>query len=313
MEPPLKQRVSRTKTRAVVGGVLRWYRSSGRSLPWRNTRDPYRILVSEYMLQQTQVTRVLGIYPLFLSRFPTIRDLASASQQEVLRAWQGMGYNNRAARLHRAARLIVDDNTGRFPRELETLTLLPGVGKYTTHAVLVFAFGRQLPVVEVNIRRVLSRVCQRMSSTADLRPEAEIWDLAAHLLPGHQAGRWNHALMDLGAVVCTARYPTCSRCPITDHCLSRPSMSRSAPRVSRKEPSFQGIPNRIYRGKIVTSLCLLPEGQSTSLYTLGTSIAPGFSERNLQWLVRLLKDLQTDGLVRVRGNGSVRTQRVFLA
>jgi A/G-specific adenine glycosylase len=310
---PPKQRISRIRIRPVVAGVLRWYRRHARTLPWRNTRDPYRILVSEYMLQQTQVSRVLNMYPLFLSRFPTTRALASASQRQVLRTWQGMGYNNRAVRLHRAAHTIVGGRGGRFPREYKALIALPGVGKYTAHAILVFAFDRQLPVVDLNIRRVLSRVFWRMRSPADLRHEDDIWELAAHILPNNRAGVWNQALMDFGAIICTARKPSCDRCPIANHCLSRPSMSRPTPQVSRNEPSFRGIPNRIYRGWIVKRLCLLPDGQSTPLDTLGASIAPAFTERNRQWLIRLLEDLETDGLVRLRGNGAFHTRRVSLA
>jgi A/G-specific adenine glycosylase len=312
MKLPQKQQIPRTKTRAVVGEIFRWYGSSGRSLPWRNTRNPYRILVSEYMLQQTQVNRVLNVYPQFLSRFPTIGALAAASRGDVLRAWQGLGYNNRAVRLHNATRIIVNGDTGRFPREYERLILLPGVGKYTAHAVLVFAFGRQLPLVEVNIRRVLSRIFWQMSWSSDLRREAEIWELAFRLLPHGHAGKWNHALMDLGAVVCTSRRPACDSCPIARRCLSRPFMARSDTRVPRKEPSFQGIPNRIYRGRIIKELCGLPLGQSTPLHALGESIVHGFTERNLPWLVQLVEDLKTDGLVRVRGNGSARSRKVSL-
>jgi len=265
------------------------------------------------MLQQTQVSRVLNMYPRFLSRFPTTGALASAAQRQVLRAWQGMGYNNRAVRLHRAARAIIDGGAGRFPREYKTLIALPGIGKYTAHAMLVFAFDRHLPLVDVNIRRVLSRVYWRMRSPADLRHEDDIWELAAHILPNTRAGVWNHALMDFGAIMCTARKPSCDRCPVANHCFSRPFMSRPTPLASRKEPSFRGIPNRIYRGRIVKELCLLPDGQSTPLDTLGASIASGFTERNRRWLMRLLEDLETDGLVRLRGNGSIHTRRVTLA
>jgi len=306
-------RIPETRRRPVVTGILRWYRRAGRSLPWRKTRDPYHILVSEYMLQQTQVSRVRSFYPHFLSRFPTTSALASADQQQVLRAWQGMGYNNRAVRLHRAARMIASSRAAGFPRDYDALVGLPGVGKYTAHAILVFAFNRQLPVVEVNIRRVLSRVFWKMRSPADLRHEDEIWKLASCLLPKSRAAAWNHALMDFGALMCTARRPSCRRCPIAGRCLSRPSMFRPTPRDGRKEPSFRGVPNRIYRGRIIKELCLLPPGRSMPLERLGTSIAPAFTERNSQWLVRLLKDLETDGLVCVRGNGSLHTRRVSLA
>jgi A/G-specific adenine glycosylase len=308
----LRRDTSRNRTRSVVATVLRWYRHTGRALPWRTTRDPYRILIAECMLQQTQVRRVLSAYPVFLARFPTLRALSAATRRQVVQAWQGMGYNNRAIRLLTCARTLVHDYGGRLPREYKTLTALPGIGKYTAHALLVCAFDQQLPIVDVNIRRVLSRVFWRMTSPSETRRNNEVWKFAADILPRNQAYAWNQALMDLGATVCTARKPSCDRCPIATNCRSRPAMKHPPSRSPRSEPSFRGIPNRIYRGRIVKHLCNLPAGTSMGLDTLGKSISSRFAAGDRTWLAQLLNDLEKDGLLTVHGNGSLHRRRVSL-
>jgi A/G-specific adenine glycosylase len=196
--------------------LLAWYRKHGRDLPWRRTRDPYAILVSEFMLQQTQVTTVLPYYDKWMRRFPTFGALASAQESDVLHAWQGLGYYNRARNLHAAARLIVEKHDSAFP----LATKLPGVGRYTANAVATFAFDSSVPIVETNIARLLSRVNNITTSIDSAAGRHALWSSAEALLPRRGAGEFNSALMDLGALVC-ARRPKCSACPVQRFCRTR--------------------------------------------------------------------------------------------
>jgi A/G-specific adenine glycosylase len=265
------------------------------------------------MLQQTQVNRVLLKYPEFLRRFPTIRFLANAKQRDVVMAWQGMGYNNRAVRLHKFAQTVTERHRGRIPGDLESLIVLPGIGKYTAHALLSSAFGMQLPVVDINVQRVLSRMFWRMGSTVEMQKSQEVWKLAETILPAGNAYDWNQALMDFGSRICTARNPKCEACPVARHCVSRIRMKTVNTPRQRQEKSLDGIPNRIYRGRIIERLRLVNERASIRADVLGRFIFTNFSRRNESSLKRLLGDLQRDGLVRVRGNGTLTGARVSLA
>lgn len=286
--------------------LLRWYKRNGRKLPWRRTRNPYRILISEIMLQQTQVSRVVLKYPEFLRRFPTITALAGAPLREVITAWRGMGYNNRAVRLHRLARALVERTDGKIPRDVDSLMKLPGIGRYTANALLSSAFRMSLPVVDVNIRRVLSRLRWRMKTTTDMRPENNIWEFAATLLPRGRAYDWNQALMDLGATICTARAPRCHACPAALSCVSRNTMNHTRHRTLRPEPSRNGIPNRIYRGKVIERL----RGRRYArIRTLSAEVNIGRQDGD--WFASLIRGLARDGLVQIRGTGT--SLRVSLA
>jgi A/G-specific adenine glycosylase len=308
-----------TKQRKVVSTLLEWYAHHGRAFPWRGITDPYRILVSEIMLQQTQVRRVLMKYPTFLRRFPTLRSLARARQRDVVIVWQGMGYNNRAVRLHQLARDIVDNHGGKVPADFEALMTLPGIGRYTANALLSSAFKKNVPVVDVNVRRVLSRVFWQMGSTAVTHIESGVWNLAYDLVPEGNAYKWNQALMDVGATVCTARQPQCARCPLAGLCSSKPFMTRRTLRRPHREPSLDGIPRRIYRGRVVEELRRLHDGQTPHgtrrirTDVLGKRIYQKFSGRHAAWLGRILAGLEKDGLIRIRGNGSLSTRWVSLA
>src|SRR3972149_2283384 len=185
----------RTKLKRVF---LRWYAERGRSLPWRATQDPYRILVSEVMLQQTQVSRVFHKYGEFLERFPTLGSLARARTSSVIRAWSGLGYNARALRLQKIAQLVVRKFDGKIPSDPDVLLTLPGVGRYTANAVACFGFDRNVPVVDTNIHRVVSRVFSRSRSAGEMISERSAWRLAKNLLPHGSSRDWTHALMDLG-------------------------------------------------------------------------------------------------------------------
>jgi len=283
-------------TAPLIRTVLRWYQHRGRDLPWRRTRQPYRILLSEIMLQQTQVQRVSEAYPQFLRRFPTLGSLARAPLRQVLITWRGMGYNNRAVRLHALARRVVAAG-GRWPRTLRELQALPGVGRYTAHALLAFAFEEPVPVVDVNVRRVLSRLLWTMRSPSALKPESVIWNRAREIIPPARAFDWNQAVMDLGALLCTASRPRCTACPAASLCRSRAFMGRAVRRRPKREPSFQGIPRRIYRGRIVEALRDLPPGASLPAAELGRRLVPRFSARNAAWLEKLLRDLACDGIL----------------
>ncbi len=291
--------------------LLGWYRKNGRDLPWRTKRDPYRILLSEFMLQQTQVSRVLKVFPEFLARFPDVRSLARAPRRNVIVAWRGMGYNNRAVRLHELARIVVARHGGRLPSDEGALLGLPGIGQYTASAIRVSAFGKPVAAVDVNVRRVLSRYFWRMRSTSDMEEVGSVQARANALLPRTGAYDWNQAVMDLGSTVCTARLPACGNCPLHIGCASAPIIRPAPARKTRQEPSLGGIPNRIYRGRIVDFL--RRRRSAVSLDTVGRAIHPSFSSRQEQWLHGLIGSLERDGLVRTRGNGTLRTRKVSLA
>jgi len=198
-------------TQAFTRKLLRWYGQHARDLPWRRTRDPYRVIVSEFMLQQTQVSRVSEFYPRFLKQFPTIERLARARPKAVMEAWDGLGYYARARNLHALAR-EVSGVGGRVPAEPDELIKLPGVGRYTAGAVACFAYEKPVPAVDTNVKRVLER---------EFRTK-DVWGLAAAIVPktGKRAWRFNQAIMELGALVCTARKPKCPKCPVRRECPS---------------------------------------------------------------------------------------------
>ncbi len=205
----------------IAHQLLAWYNQNKRSLPWRDHPDPYAVWVSEIMLQQTRVETVLGYFERWMQRFPTLQRLAAADQQEVLAAWEGLGYYARARSLQRAAQVVVERWGGEMPRSLEGLRALPGVGPYTAGAIASMAFGLDTPALDGNIRRVLARLFNVELPARSPAGEARLWALAGEHLPPGQAGDYNQALMDLGAGVCTPRKPACSRCPLADLCQAR--------------------------------------------------------------------------------------------
>jgi A/G-specific adenine glycosylase len=211
--------------------LRRWYSRNGRDLPWRATRDPYRVLVSELMLQQTQVSRVLGFYDRFLARFPTLGDVARARPAQVREAWRGLGYYARARNLHRLAREVSPPNgTGVMPDEADDLRKLPGVGAYTAGAVASFAYERRAALVDTNVARVLRRVFAPRINPRSSKGQRVLWELAAALLPRTGKATWTHnqALMELGALVCTARVMKCEACPVRRWCLTGKGMGHGA-------------------------------------------------------------------------------------
>ena len=205
--------------------LRRWFRANGRDLPWRNTRDPYRILVSELMLQQTQVSRVVPKYAEFLATFPTLHDVARARPKRVTEAWSGLGYYARARNLHALAKEVTDhgrDPAGTLPAGAEELRALPGIGAYTAGAVSSFAYERRAELVDTNVARVLKRVFAPEVDIKSGRGQKRLWSIARQLLPRTGTATWTHnqALMELGALVCTARVARCGECPVRTVCAT---------------------------------------------------------------------------------------------
>lgn len=224
----LERRVQRLR---VKRRLLAWFRRHGRDLPWRRTRDPYRILVSEVMLQQTQVARVEGYWTRFLERFPTIEHLAQAPPRRVQESWAGLGYYRRATNLHRLAREVVTNHGGTLPRDTASLRALPGIGAYTAGAVASFAYELPEPAVDTNVARVLRRIFHpRLPAGA--AGEKILWATARSLVSRPGAATWtiNQALMELGALICTARTMHCDRCPVRDACRTGTPQARGATR-----------------------------------------------------------------------------------
>jgi A/G-specific adenine glycosylase len=205
----------------LASRLLDWYRRHGRELPWRGHPDPYAVWVSEIMLQQTRVETVIPYFERWMARFPTVKALAAAEEQDVLNAWEGLGYYSRARNLHKAAKLIVDQHGGELPRDPEALRKLPGIGRYTVGAIASMAFGLDEPTLDGNLRRVFARLFDVSEAADTPAGEKILWALAGEHLPPGQAGDYNQALMDLGATICLPRNPRCLLCPLSELCQAR--------------------------------------------------------------------------------------------
>ena len=203
---------------ALRTGLAGWFRQHGRDLPWRQTTDPYAVLVSEFMLQQTQVITVIPYYERWLTRFPDFRSLAAAEENDVLHLWQGLGYYARARNLHRAAKHVVERHDGTLPADLEAIRALPGVGRYTAGAIASFAFDLPAPILDANVARVLARLLDLREPIDATRGADILWAAAAALVPKRGARVFNSALMELGALLCVPRQPQCLICPVRTHC-----------------------------------------------------------------------------------------------
>ena len=234
---------------AARAAILAWYDASGRRLPFRGLTDPYAILASEVMAQQTQVARVGPAWGAFLERFPSVEALASAPTADVLRAWRGLGYNRRAINFQRAARAIVAEHGGRFPEDVATLQRLPGIGPYTARAVAALAFGRRVGAVDTNVRRVLTRMLSRDGDVTARR----LQEAADEAVPADRPADWTHALMDLGATICRGSAPRCAECPARAWCVTGRSGAARAPTFASSA--------RWLRGRIVDRLRELPPGE----------------------------------------------------
>ncbi len=201
--------------------LIDWQKSRGRhDLPWQGSREPYTVWLSEIMLQQTQVAAVIPYYQRFLDRFPTVKTLAEAPLDDVLALWSGLGYYSRARNLHRAAQAVMTQHGGKFPQTLETITELPGIGRSTAAAILVFAFGKRSAILDGNVKRVLARVCGITGYPGETAVAAQLWQQAEALLPKTGLQPYTQGLMDLGATLCTRRKPRCTECPVQSLCVA---------------------------------------------------------------------------------------------
>ena len=278
--------------------LLAWFRTNGPRYPWRITeRDPYAVLVSEVMLQQTQASRVAEAFPAFMERFPDADTLAVASRAEALRAWGGLGYARRAAALQEAARSIVREHGGEVPSDVESLLALPGIGPYTASAVASIAFGVPAAAVDTNVRKVMARLA--FGAEPDEVPAPDVAAAAARWLPHEAPGDWNQAVMDLGRDVCRP-IPRCDVCPIATACRFRAG-GRVPRRSARRQPAFEGS-MRQARGGVLREL----RGRDRAATIRGIAAALGFPVLRVDLAVDAL---ERDGLVERTGSGRVRLAR----
>jgi A/G-specific adenine glycosylase len=235
----MKNGGARPPARAIRAALVPWYRGHRRDLPWRRTRDPYAIWVSEAMLQQTQVATVRGYYERWMERFPTVRTLAAAPESEVLHAWQGLGYYSRAKNLRRAAQAIVRDYAGALPKTPRELEALPGIGPYSAGAIASIAHGERVPLVDGNVVRVLSRIFGLRGDPTRAPLKRRLWQIAEALVPADAPGDFNQALMELGATVCTPRSPNCGECPLNRLCEARKrGLENELPELPRRRATI---------------------------------------------------------------------------
>lgn len=277
--------------------VLDWYDANRRDLPWRGETDPYRILVSEIMLQQTGVDRVRGYYERFLQEFPDFPTLAKAARVEVLRAWGGLGYNRRAVYLHECAKIVTQQHGGALPSDPIQLKRLPSIGPYTLAALRSFAFHHDVAAIDTNIRRVIGRIGFGGAATSD-----QISQLADQLLPSGRGSDWNQALMDFGAIQCTASNPRCPICPLADLCATaRSGPPRSLRGVAEPKAPYLGS-RRYYRGRVVARLRTLPPRSFISLTDLAKEIRPDSDDPT--WLIGIAQSLAEHGLAFLEDSGN---------
>ena len=283
--------------------LLSWFEENARDLPWRRTRDPWRILVSEVMLQQIQVKRAIPFYERFMDRFPTAEALAEAPLSEAIRVWGDLGRYRRVVNLHRTARMVVEEHGGRVPSDPEVLVKLPGIGPYTSGAVACFAYERDVPFSDTNMHRVLHRVFFGPDVPVATAKPKEVMGLAADLIPTGRGWAWNQAVMEFGALRCTARRPACEDCPLGDHCKARPKMQKALaglPRVAREAgaPRYEDT-NRYLRGRV---LARLREGAAlggVGLPELGRRLRGDATDVEPVRLMEVVESLERDGLARV--------------
>ena len=292
------------KAEVVRNALIAWYEENARDLPWRRTRDPWRILVSEVMLQQIQVKRAVPFYEAFLARFPTARALSEAPVSEAIKAWGNLGRYRRVVSLHRTARILLEEFDGQVPSDPEVLVKLPGIGPYTAGAVACFAFERDAHFVDTNARRVLHRLFFGVDVPRPAVSEGELLRLAEAMVPRGRGWKWGQAVIEFGALRCTARKPLCESCPLSDLCVAKPMIRATLatlPRAEKAAHRYEGS-NRYYRGRALAVLREAPEGGVT-LRELGEGLREGFGEGDLLWLLGVVGSLEKDGLAVVSSAG----------
>ncbi|MEK6901849.1 MAG: A/G-specific adenine glycosylase [Nanoarchaeota archaeon] len=288
--------------------ILQWYSVHQRDLPWRKERiDPYRVVVSEFMLQQTQVSRVVEKFKEFLTLFPTIQDLAKASTAEVIQAWSGMGYNKRALLLHQFAQKVVEDYEGIIPFQPEALRKLPGIGPYTAGSIASFAFNKPEPAIDVNVRRIYLRFFQGKDQGLPMgrKEEKDLYELVLSTIPSGKSRDLHNALMDFGSLICLRDAPRCGECPLQKSCLFAPLYSTKKEKVlfvmeKKQEKGVyeheKYIPNRIFRGRIV-EFVRKNERQEISVLDFGQAIKKDYTPKEEKWLLELCQKLQKEKLL----------------
>lgn len=282
----------------IQSSLLAWFEAHRRDLPWRHTRDPYAIMVSEIMLQQTQVDRVLPYWHTWMERWPDAESLAAAPTAEVIRAWKGLGYNRRAVNLQRAAQAVTDAG-GEFPQGVEGLLDLPGIGPYTAGAIACFAYEQDVAFIDTNMRRVLHRIFVGVDVPKPTISDKQVLAIAADVIPQGQGWTWNQAIMEFGAIHCTARKPQCLTCPVQSQCSAFPEI-QAAILANSKSPRGKNLPfeqtNRYFRGRIMDHL---REYHEAALGEIGPAIKPTYGESDEVWLLELVQALERDGLLQV--------------
>ncbi len=316
--PILWQQPTAEFTAQVHAALLQWYRAHQRDLPWRSTADAYAILVSEIMLQQTQVERVLPKYHQFLAAFPTLADLAAAPTADVITVWASLGYNSRAVRLQSIARQVIADFGGQIPASVDELLQLKGIGPYTAGAIACFAYHQQVATVDTNIYRVLHRIFLGLEHPEPRITSEHMFTFAEQVLPPGEAYNWNQALMDLGATICTSANPQCARCPLQEQCQAYRDMSqyslfpggtvlRQLRKVAEPKGSYEAKPftstSRYFRGRIIDHLRSLTPDQRVTLAELGPILKSDYSEADSAWLLKLVQALAKDGLLDFQADG----------
>ncbi len=241
---------SRTAQSLIRRRLLAWFSTNRRDLPWRHTTDPYAIAISEVMLQQTQVDRVIPKYQDWLNAFPTVKSLAQAPLSKVLRLWSGLGYNSRGVRLRQMARDIQEQHRGKFPQTVQALESLPGIGSYTARAIASFSFRQDEAVIDTNVRRVINRI---FFGVQGAKSPKELQKTVNQILPAGRSHQWNAALMDIGALVCQSRRPKCETCPVQQYCRAYPDVLTETRSVRKKVVPFKKT-DRYWRGRIVVIL-----------------------------------------------------------
>ena len=317
-KPLALHHATRKRFTHISATLLAWHPANKPVYAWRGLRrSPYEILVSEFMLQQTGARQIDKKLPEFLKQFPNAKRLAAAPRADVIRAWQGLGYNRRAINLQKAAQAILA--LRKFPRTEEELLALPGVGQYTASAILAFAFNEDVAVVDVNVQRVLSRLWKPMTDSHTVLPVSKIQELDQVILPVGQSSQWHEALMDLGSTVCTKQRPRCGECPVQSDCLSSRilhNIGHQRKQLASVEERFFGQPRRIWRGRI---LKIIAERDGVSSATVSRLLSQAYSsnltdasdgtdktEHDL-----LLNDILTS--LREEGFITIRNSRITLA
>ena len=287
--------------------LLQWYSKHQRELPWRNCNNPYYVVVSEFMLQQTQVPRVVEKFKAFILLFPTLPDLANANKANVIKAWSGLGYNRRALLLHSFAQEVITKYNGEIPSVPEALIKLAGIGTYTAGSISSFAFNRPEPAIDVNVRRIYMRFFHGKDQglPMDKKEEQKLYNLVKETIPENNSSDFHNALMDFGSLCCTRDTPQCQHCPLQKTCQFFPHYKSKGPQalyVMEKKveqgvkENGKHIPHRIFRGRIVEYI-RNNNNKEVSLSTIGKAIKKDFTINDSSWLLKLFCKLQEDKLI----------------